>query len=94
MAKEYIEIGCLMKARCARRDVNITSVSRRVSIYRKYGKIGFLKRGIEGSFVDPKANKLTAKMEELRSVYKTEQGGSGTEEQDRMADENCGRKGA
>ncbi len=65
VAREYLETGCSMRELCAKHDVNISSVSRRVNIYRKYGKEGLIKLGIKGPFVDPNANKLTAKPEEL-----------------------------
>ena len=73
VAKDYLETECSLREICAKHDLNLTSVSRWVQIYREHGKEGFLKRGLKGPFVDPKANKLTAKLEELRGIYKPEQ---------------------
>jgi len=55
-----------MRKLWAKRDVDLTSASRWVNIYRKNGKECFLKRGIKGSFVDPKAKKLIAKLHCIR----------------------------
>jgi len=68
VAKEYLETGCSLREICAKNIVNMTSDSRWVQIYREHGKDGFLKSGLKGPFVDPKANKLTAKLEELRGI--------------------------
>jgi len=66
VAKEYLEARCSMRKLWAKRDVDLTSASRWVNIYRKNGKECFLKRGIKGSFVDPKAKKLIAKLHCIR----------------------------
>ncbi len=72
LCKEYLETEKTMEDLCAQHGIGKSSLSRWVKTYKEDGKDGFLKRGLKGPFVDPKANKLTAKLEELRKDYKPE----------------------